>query len=44
MKNEKKNPIIANDIYNRFERSHGTFSGGGGKKHSLSSMTLDQFA
>jgi hypothetical protein len=38
MKNEKKKPYCAIDIY-KFEKSYGTFKGGGGK-NPLSSTTL----
>jgi hypothetical protein len=31
MKNEKKTPLLPMTIINRFERSFGTFKGGGGK-------------
>jgi len=43
MKNEKKLPLLPMIVINRFERSCGTFRGGGGK-NPLLSMTLGQFA
>jgi hypothetical protein len=43
MRNEKKPPLLAKTIINRFERSCGTFKGGKGK-NPLSLTTLNQFA
>jgi hypothetical protein len=36
MKNEKKNPLLPIIVIRRFERSCGTFKGGGGKSLVLS--------
>jgi hypothetical protein len=43
MKNERKNPLLPTIVIRRFEKSCGTFKGGGGK-NLLLSMTLGQFA
>jgi hypothetical protein len=43
MKNEKKPPLLAKTIINRFEKSYGTFKGGKGK-NPLSLTTLNQCA
>ncbi len=43
MKNERKNPLLPAIVIHRFEKSCGTFKGGGGKNPMLS-MTLGQFA
>jgi hypothetical protein len=40
---KKKLPLLPMIVINRFERSCGTFRGGGGK-NPLLSMTLGQFA
>jgi hypothetical protein len=39
MKNERKNPLLPAIVIHRFEKSCGTFKGGGGKNPMLS-MTL----
>ncbi len=43
MKNEKKPPLLAKTIINRFEKSYGTFKGGKGK-NPLSLTTFNRFA
>jgi len=40
---KKKVPLLPTTFINRFERSCGTFRGGGGK-NPLLSMTMGQFA